>query len=447
MDISSLPSIEYSATVASPLVNGEAKLSITENGLAVTALFSATEIPFCEMNALNLNNYVVNLATDGGLYSFSRLGNWCQPFYDALYEAYNQTVLRALFTQGTPLATAAGPYHYSEFGTSAGGQAPVRVYENSVCVLPPDLGARRIPLCFVNGLDKADFGLTLRIDSPLGGAAPGSAAESYTFSKLGYDTAPFTQAVETQIRKLREKTLAVVREIAPSLTAAQAAGIALLLPEGAAAPMGRLAAVAPAFVAAAEEKIAKTRAAESVQFFRSFCDPAEMYLGFMPYAPFPAATEAGGLGNLLEDPSALAGGFGALTDVLGALSDSGETSADEVPDPYLFWLIAPSADKRSCAVEFAVPQNDSAATFVYRCDSGFALFASRLNRALEAIAFKREVIRLSQEDLRKPENSVYYMASKRTVSLRFVRSCFLGRAIHRGPESWKKQLLELLGAQ
>jgi len=81
------------------------------------------------------------------------------------------------------------------------------------------------------------------------------------------------------------------------------------------------------------------------------------------------------------------------------------------------------------------------ATFVYCTDGDFHAFARRINRALEAIAFKREVIRLTDDDLRKPENDTYYMANKRTAALQFVRAKFKGRAIHSSPESWKRNLL------
>jgi len=60
------------------------------------------------------------------------------------------------------------------------------VYPNSVVTLPADLGARRVPLCFVSGIDKGDYELTLKLNT----------GETYTYTKLGYDTAPLTNAIE-----------------------------------------------------------------------------------------------------------------------------------------------------------------------------------------------------------------------------------------------------------
>jgi hypothetical protein len=62
---------------------------------------------------------------------------------------------------------------------------------------------------------------------------------------------------------------------------------------------------------------------------------------------------------------------------------------------------------------------------------------------LEAIAFKREVIRLTNEELRKPENADYYMAAKRTTALQFIRANFIGRVIHTGADAWKRKLAEM----
>jgi len=390
----SMNSIEYTAQAASSLVSGEVKLSVGDAALTVTALFDAAEIPFSEINALKLAEYVVTVQAGNDVYAFSRMGSWCEPFYNALCEAYNKAVLRSLFISGEPIVTAKGDYSYTENGASASGFAPVHVYENSVVSLPPDLGARRVPLCFVAGMDKGDYTLTLTLDT----------GETYTFAKLGYDTAPVEVAVEKQIRSLREKSMAAVKEIDPTLTVTQASQLAKIMPEGEAAPFDRLAGIAPSFATSLESKIAATRAAESYEVFKELCDPARIWIGFRK-----SEIEA-------------------------------ESVENKSTDPYMLWLIAPSPDGQFAVVEFAEADT---ATFVYRTGGDFDGFAKKLNRALEAINFKREVIRLPDEELRKPENADYYMAAKRTAALQFVRANFAGRVIHSSVEAWKRKLMEL----
>ena len=420
------PKIEYDAQVVSPLVNGNAKLTIGENSFTTTALFDATEISFSDVNALDLTDYTITIMTDHGDYSFSRMGNWTQPFYDSLCDAYNKAVLRALFISGSPIITVNGDFRLIEKDMNIGSYAVIHVHEECVVALPPGGGVRRIPLCFTVGMDKGDYELTLKLIT----------GESYTFSKLGYDTAHFADMVEKQIRSLREKALATIKEIDPALTTMQSSQISKLIPEGAAAPLGQISAIAPSFTSAIENKISQTRAAGSYNIFKELCHPAQIWVGFKKN--ISAASDS------IDASSDLSGILGSLGGILGADVPSGDEESEPVPpDPYLFWMIAPSPDGQYAAVEFAVQHGESASTFVYRTGGDFPMFASQLNRALEAISFKREVIRLTDEELRKPENADYYMAAKHTSSLQFIRANFTGRIIHSSPESWKKNLLRL----
>jgi hypothetical protein len=435
------PTIEYTAQAASPLVSGKVKLTIGETGFTVSALFDVVEIPFAEVNGIDFVDYAVTVETEGGDYTFTRMGEWAQRFYDALCETWGKAVLRALFVSDKPILTANGDYHFTENGETACGCAPIHIYENCVVALPPGGGARRVPLCFAAGMDKGDYELTLRL----------STGARYTFAKLGYDTAPFADALEKQIRALREKSLATIKELDPSLTAAQASRLAKFMPEGAAVPIGQLETIAPSFAAAVEAKLTETRAADSYKAFKELCDPARIWVGFKKNdARTDGAGAAGGLPGMIGGVGAMLGGLtgngdnplAALSNLTGGAATLESENAPK-PDPYLFWLIVPSRDNRYAAVEFAVLPGESAATFVYRTGGDFSLFAARLNRALEAINFKREVVRLTDEELRKPGNADYYMAAKRTASLQFIRTNFTGRVIHSSPEAWKRKLTEL----
>ena len=426
--------IEYTAQAAAPFFTGEVKLAIGDKAFTATALFDIVEIPFTSVNKLTFADYTVTVKTDDGDYAFSRMGSWGQPFYDALLDAYNMAVLRSLFTKGSPLITAKGNAGFTERFVSGSGSAHINVYEDSVVALPPDISARRVPLCFVNGMNTGDFELTLTLDT----------GESYSYARLGYDTTPFADAIAKQIRALREKTLAAVCVIDPSMTPMQASGVARLMPEGAAAPFGQIASIAPSFKAALESKLAGTRAAAYYVAFKELCDPAKIFIGFRKnetdYGSAEPLQEAPGGAGTME--GRLAGGGSAL-DTLSSLNN-GNTNTERLheaaPDPYLLWLIAPSPDGQYAAVEFA---EAGAATFIYRTYGDFDGFARQLNRALEAIRFKREVIRMTDEELRKPENADYYMASKRTAALQFVRSNFTGRIIHSSLEAWKRKLMEI----
>jgi len=327
------PAIEYTAQVSSPFVNGEAVLTITDSALTISSLFDTDEVAFAGMNALELADYVVTVRADAGDYVFSKLGNWCQPFYDALYDAYNKAVLSALFASGEPVLTAKGVYGSAENGAALQNAVPIHVYENSVIALPPDLSARRVPLCFVSGMEKTDYSLTLRLDT----------GESYTYSKLGYDTVIFADAIEKQIRTMREKALAEIRELDPAVTTAQASQLAKRMQSGIAAEFGAIAAISPSFAATLNSKFAETGAAEYYKELKELCNPAQIYIGFEKNkTPDDGKGDStgimgglsgitGGLPGIMGSLSGITEGLpditGGLSDIIGGNIKSGETDA------------------------------------------------------------------------------------------------------------------------
>jgi hypothetical protein len=433
--------VQYTAQAVSPIVSGEVKLSVEKNSFVATGLFNVAEVPFVDIDSIEFLNYVVTVKTTDGDYVFSRMGSWAQPFYDKLCESYKKAVLRAFFVYGNKLLTADGDYNFTEDGANVkGSKAPIAVYGNCVTVLPPNGNVRRIPLCFMNAIDRKDYELTMKLN--LG--------ESYTLSRLGYDTRSFAEMLEKQIRILREKSIANIKDIDYSLTVAQASQLAMLMPEGAAASMGNIAAAAPSFFNAIEAKIAESRAAETYKAFKGMCNPADIWVGFKKNEPKRGSSDspkgapdmAGGIPKEFAHliPKELQGA------VPGGEAKEGEEGKEEQPpDPYLFWMIAPSPNGQFAAVEFAVEPGESAATFVYRTNGDFAKAAMHLNRALESIDFKREVIRLTDEELKKPENVDYNMAAKRTTSLKYIRANFVGRVIH--TKTWEQKLKEMWGAK
>ncbi|MGI6192164.1 MAG: hypothetical protein ACOYI3_01185 [Christensenellales bacterium] len=401
--------MEYTGRITSPLINGEAELVVEENHLLLIAPFATHQLPYADVHAFEIRNYAINIVSERGAFTIAGLGSACEPFFDEFYDAYNKKVRKALFVSGKPLLKTEGEYRYTEHRVTGQGRAPIEVYKDCVLILPPNAEARRVPLCFVTAVEKGSFELTLKLDS----------GESYTLAKLGYDTTPFEDALEKQLKTLRKKALDHVNAIDPSLGKAQASAIARLMPEGVAAKMGELFSIAPSFAKALEKKVGESRSAESYEVLKTLCAPEEICVGIKK--SFAFRSEA------------------VLT--YGQEDDEAEKTP-EGEENTMVWMIAPGKKGGVAAVEFAVGEDASAATFIYRFQGGFDAFCRAFNRALEAIAFRREVIRLSDAELKKPENADYAMAIRRNASLRFVRSCFAGRVIHSSPERWKQGVLE-----
>ena len=107
----------------------------------------------------------------------------------------------------------------------------------------------------------------------------------------------------------------------------------------------------------------------------------------------------------------------------------------------VLWLISPAKKSNIAAVEFATSEDTAAATFLYRIGEDWEMAWRKLNHAMEAIHFQREVIRLKDEELLRAGYANYAMAVKRNGALQFIRRHFAGRVIHSSPQRWKQELL------
>jgi len=68
-----------------------------------------------------------------------------------------------------------------------------------------------------------------------------------------------------------------------------------------------------------------------------------------------------------------------------------------------------------------------------------------LNRGLVLLNFRRSPIYLPDDALEmQPRYRRYAIACRKLPAVRFLRSSFLGRALHTSPQSWQKQVEHLL---
>jgi len=197
-------------------------------------------------------------------------------------------------------------------------------------------------------------------------------------------------------------------------------------------------------VAVAEDTIAKSRSGEYYEVLKAATAPGRLYLGFLPSASMlrqdAQTAEAGGSSPI--DGTGIAGLLGSMTEAKTSTVTEGEeqTTSGQAAPTTLFYVVALSADQATAAVEFAVPVTESAATFLYRVDGDPDAFVNRLNRAMEAVDYKRDVISMPDDQLRLPENRRYAMAVRRSPALARIREAFVERLIHNSVDAWKKNL-------
>ncbi len=404
-----VPKPEFEGFVECPLFSERAKLAVDNENLRISTLFDQIAIPYKDLLAFKAQNYRVELETEIGIIYISQLGNACEWFYNALYAAYNKRVLEALYIEGSPCLEISGILHAEENGEKIHGNATFRLYDDCICSLPPDENARRIPLCFINGMVRDEYGVTVTLTT----------GESYTFSKLGYQTEYFEQCLTDKLRGMREKNLKWIESIDDTLNTMQAAAVAKLMQEGVAAPIGRLHSLAPSFVAELEKIIKDSRLKDTYPVLKRICGAHRLYVGLKP-------ADA-------KEPETI-----VIPEVQPEAADSDDKD-DKAREPIL-WLIGHDESHKTAAVELALPDDEAAATFLYRMQGEPWRFACMIDRGMEAVGFKREPISLPDTKLAAQEYAGYAMAITRTQSLRLIRSLFAGRVIHSSTGRWRMEI-------
>jgi hypothetical protein len=373
--------------------NDAAAVSLTEEAIVFQSGKALLTLPFSDLDSFSIVNYRLSILSGQDRYEVSQLGRDLNALYERLWDAYNARTLKALFVSGEPLFRAEGEYAYSDDGGQSRGIAKIHLYDNCLCLLPPCAEARRIPLCFLSEPSLEQFSISMLLDT----------GEAYQVMRLGNQTGRLFELINETLRTIRKNAAEAVSRLDGALRAEQAAALAGLMPDGAAVKLSELSRIAPSFVGALKAKIAESRAADTYRYFESICAPHELYAGIKTGLAWKEEGEAVWV---------------------SALKTYGEAGA--------------------AAVELALSEEGSAATYLYRFTGSNEDFFKRLNHAMEAISFHREVVSMPDSELEKPEHALYAMAVKRMGALRFLRACFSGRAIHKSPESWQRAVSQAL---
>ena len=155
----------YGCRLASDRLCGEAICQIGAEALELRTDAGALRVDYADLRDFRLLDYRLLLDTAGGRVELSALGFQTEDFFGKLWEAYAARSGEALFVTGEPCYTGEGDFAYTEQGVEAHGIAKVALYLDALCLFPHDDRARRIPLCFAEAPEAADYQLSLRLDT------------------------------------------------------------------------------------------------------------------------------------------------------------------------------------------------------------------------------------------------------------------------------------------
>lgn len=182
----------YECVVTRGSASFDARVAISPDGLQTQGR-GGVSIPFSDLMDMRLPNYRVLLRLREEEVQITQLGYQTEDFFEKLWQAYAAKSRASLFVDARPLMESEGDYAYDEPSGSAHGIAKLEVFSDCVCLHPHDVGARRIPLCFADGLEREGFSLTLTLDT----------GERYRLFRLGRDTEGFFRRVEESRKRCR----------------------------------------------------------------------------------------------------------------------------------------------------------------------------------------------------------------------------------------------------
>ena len=198
---------KYNCSVDSERLHGEATCVVGDEALEVKAEKGTLRVDYADLRDMRLLDYHVVLDTAHGKVDLSALGFQTEDFFEKLWQAYAGRSREALFVEGEALYTGEGDYSYTEQGVEAHGIAKVELYHDCLCLFPHNDKARRIPLCFADEPQAADFRIALRLDT----------GDSYEVARLGRSFDAVAEKIVTSQKKTLQRWQKAHRELSDTL--------------------------------------------------------------------------------------------------------------------------------------------------------------------------------------------------------------------------------------
>jgi hypothetical protein len=377
----------------------------------------------------------------------SRMGKSFQDLEHDLGEAYRKRLVRCLLLDDLE--------EIERFDSNAELQAPdvafsapaeLRLYQSNLAALPQGRTGLQWRLADIDSVNFDDTRYAVVVKS---------GNETLLLSRLAKRTSEFLERLQSAMTEVSSRSAASVRTVFPFLSPEQFRRAAGLLKEGRVAPIAQLASIHAKTVPALAEMVVRASAKPYYDYLAARTAPNGFYAGFKlirKEAP-ESEEDAGDTAPDLE-----VSGIPAQT--MEAMAAAGEQSDTEM----LHWFIFPLRPQNGAGVPqiaaWETTSRTGRATYFFRLfspDEACALAEPAraaaaldnavrvLNRGLVLLNFRRSPIYLPDDALEmQPRYRRYAIACRKLPAVRFLRSSFLGRALHTSPQSWQHEVEHLL---
>ena len=341
------------------------------------------------------------------------LGYKYEDFLRVLSRLRNEIILKDMLMQETlkKSSVEAEFVYLDESGNEKQkGKCEPRLYETAIVVIPEKGELVRIPYSDISEIQDKDFALTITTEF----------GEKFVFSKMGKQFDPLAKTLSDSMNELALKVQSSLKELLPKADPLVIRRAARFMKEGKVARRSDIESVSPKLWQELEKKLEAAGIKEEYDFLKSLAQKEKMCIGL----------KRGLLGDLTGEYIWFLIPIYALRDAGNAVAMEATSTEGGGKATYFFRIVSRKDYPNFKNIEDLHKEIDN--------------FIKRMNRAMLAINFRREPIYLPDERLEEPQYQKYKFAIAKIPALRELRELFIGRVIHRTPEQWKNDVMDLL---
>ncbi|MDO9027439.1 MAG: hypothetical protein Q7U68_01050, partial [Candidatus Roizmanbacteria bacterium] len=397
--------------------SGDAQARLDEENLSILPKFGeALFLSLRDILEISEGDYKIHLTlTSKEKLTLFNLGYRYEDFLRVLSKLRNEILLKDMLMHETlrKSGVEAEFVYFDEVGNEKQrGKCEPRLYETALVVIPEKGELVRIPYSDILEIRDVDFTLAIATDF----------GEKFVFSKMGRQFDSITKTLSGLINELSLNVQSSLKELLPKSDPSIIRRAARLMKEGKAARRSNIESISHELWAELEKKLEVAGIKEEYDLLKSLAQKERMCIGL----------KRGLLGDLTgeyiwflipiystnqKEPG----------NAVAMESISGEGGGKAT---YFFRIVSRKDYPNFKSIEDLHREVDN--------------FIKRMNRCMLAINFRREPIYLPDERLEEPQYQKYQFAIRKIPALQTLRQLFIGRVIHRTPEQWKKDVMDLL---
>jgi hypothetical protein len=381
----------------------------------------------------------------------SKFGKTFQDLTHDLLEAYRGRLVQCLLLNDLEeVDRFEGVAEYRSPDRGFTGPAEFRLYQSNLAVLPQGHTGLQWRLAEIESMtfDDSRYAAVLK-----------SCDESLIVSRLAKRTGEFMEKLQRAASDITEKSAVTVRSVFPFLVPDQFRRAAEMLKEGRVAHIDHLTAMHPKTAQALSEKVVSAKLKPCFDYLSARSGSDGFFAGFKLIRKEEAEEEPA---VPPEEAEAPAGGSEAIPDVV--LESAPPDLENEDGTEVLYWFLFPLRTQVGSVPRMAAWETTSRsgrATYFFRlfsqeealqvnpsqASSAVEQAMRRLNRGLLLLNFRREPIYLPDDSLAlQSRYRRYAIAARKIPVVRYLRSAFIGRAIHNTQAAWQKQVQQKINS-